>query len=127
MLSGHANGVKLWGDKARGTKGAKTIASPAGSLVTSSIRAPTAAAHGIVMIQAATMFPATPQRTADRRRDAPAPITEPEIVCVVETGNPKCAVVQRIEAQAVCAAKPCGGSSLAILVPSVLMIRQPPA
>ena len=34
------------------------------------------------------MLPATPQRTADSRRDAPAPITEPVIVCVVETGKP---------------------------------------
>jgi hypothetical protein len=74
--------------------------------VTSSIKAPTAAAQGMVMIQASTMFPATPQRTAESRREAPAPMTEPEIVCVVETGKPKCAVVQRIEAQAVWAAKP---------------------
>ena len=58
------------------------------------------------------MLPATPQRTADSRRDAPAPITEPEIVWVVETGKPKCAVVQRIDAQAVWAAKPCGGIEL---------------
>ena len=73
------------------------------------------------------MFPATPQRTAESRLEAPAPMTLPVIVWVVETGKPKCAVVQRIEAQAVCAAKPCGGSSFAILVPSVLMIRHPPA
>ena len=79
------------------------------------------------MIHATTMFPATAQRTAESRREAPAPITLPEIVCVVETGKPKCAVVQRIDAHAVCAAKPCGGSSFAILVPSVLMIPPPPA
>ena len=79
------------------------------------------------MIQAITMFPATPQRTAESRREAPAPITEPEIVCVVETGKPKCAVVQRIEAHAVCAAKPWGGSASRSSCPSVLMIRQPPA
>ncbi len=29
-----------------------------------------------------------PQRTAESPREAPAPITEPEIVCVVETGKP---------------------------------------
>ena len=40
------------------------------------------------MIHAATMFPATPQRTAESLREAPAPMTQPEIVCVVETGNP---------------------------------------
>ena len=32
------------------------------------------------------MFPATPQRTAERRRVAPAPITEPVTTCVVEIG-----------------------------------------
>ena len=68
--------------------------------------APTSAAHGIVSAQATMMFPATPQRTALRPRVAPAPITEPEITCVVETGKPRCAVPQRIDAQAVCAAKP---------------------
>ena len=34
------------------------------------------------------MSAATPQRTADIRVVAPAPITEPEITWVVETGNP---------------------------------------
>ena len=34
------------------------------------------------------MFPATPQRTAVSPRIEPAPMTEPEIVCVVETGKP---------------------------------------
>jgi hypothetical protein len=48
-------------------------------------------------------------------------------VCVVETGKPKCAVAHKIEAQAVCAAKPWGGSIFAIRWPSVAMIRQPPA
>ena len=73
------------------------------------------------------MFPATPQRTACRPRVAPEPITDPEITCVVETGYPKCAVAHRIEAQAVCAAKPCGGSIFAMRVPRVRMIRHPPA
>ena len=40
------------------------------------------------MTQARRMFPATPQRTAFSRRVAPAPSTEPDTVCVVETGNP---------------------------------------
>ena len=73
------------------------------------------------------MFPATPQRTAWKPRIAPAPRTEPEIVWVVETGKPKCAVPQRIDAHAVWAAKPCGGSIFAIRCPSVRMMRQPPA
>ena len=40
------------------------------------------------MTHATRMFPATPQRTAERRVLAPAPSTEPLIVCVVETGKP---------------------------------------
>ena len=48
-------------------------------------------------------------------------------VWVVETGKPKWAVSQRMVAHEVWAAKPCGGSSFATRVPSVLMIRQPPA
>ena len=35
-----------------------------------------------------TISPATPHRTADTRVVAPAPITDPEITCVVETGKP---------------------------------------
>ena len=50
--------------------------------------APTSPAHGMVMTQATRMLPATPQRTAESLRVAPAPSTEPEIVCVVDTGNP---------------------------------------
>ena len=80
---------------------------------------------GIVKIQATRMFPATPQRTAWKPRTAPAPITDPEIVCVVETGKPKCAVPQRIDAHAVCAANPCGGSIFAMRVPERL--DDPPA
>ena len=39
--------------------------------------------------QAATMLPATPQRTARARCAAPTPTIAPVIVCVVETGMPK--------------------------------------
>ena len=42
----------------------------------------------MVMIQAITTSPAIPQRTADARLAAPAPITQPVIVWVVETGIP---------------------------------------
>ncbi len=48
--------------------------------------AATSAAAGMVSTQANTMFPATPQRTAESRRVAPAPITAPETTCVVESG-----------------------------------------
>ena len=43
---------------------------------------------GMVRTQARRMLPATPQRTAEKPLIAPAPRTLPEIVCVVETGNP---------------------------------------
>src|SRR6478672_3787034 len=43
---------------------------------------------GIVKIQAQTMLPATPQRTADARRVDPTPTMAPVIVCVVDTGTP---------------------------------------
>ena len=36
------------------------------------------------------MLPATPQRTAETRLAAPAPMTAPEIVCVVDSGKPTC-------------------------------------
>ena len=40
------------------------------------------------MIQAVITFCATPQRTAEARLAVPAPITDPVIVCVVDTGMP---------------------------------------
>jgi hypothetical protein len=52
----------------------------------------------MVRIHASRMFPATPQRTAESRVLAPAPSTEPLIVCVVETGKPLRAVIQRMAA-----------------------------
>ena len=42
---------------------------------------------GIVRIQAQTMRPAMPQRTAERRRIEPTPMMAPVIVCVVLTGR----------------------------------------
>ena len=68
--------------------------------------APTSPAAGSVTAHATAMLPASPQRTAENFLLAPAPITEPVIVCVVETGKPRCAVVHRIPAHAVWAAKP---------------------
>src|SRR5256885_392931 len=43
---------------------------------------------GMVSTQAQTIRPATPQRTAERRRVAPTPTMAPVMVCVVETGMP---------------------------------------
>ena len=51
------------------------------------------AAAGIVRTQAQTIWPATPQRTADSRRVAPTPTIAPVIVCVVLTGTPRCVAV----------------------------------
>jgi len=42
----------------------------------------------MVTTQAVMTLPATPQRTADARRAAPAPMTQPVMVCVVDTGIP---------------------------------------
>src|SRR5215218_8359299 len=85
------------------------------------------AAAGSVSTQATTMLPATPQRTADRRLAAPEPITAPEIVCVVESGNPPWVEARITAAPAPCAAKPCAVSILWMRLPIVLMMRQPPA
>src|SRR5215472_18778721 len=50
------------------------------------VMAATAAAAGIVRIQAHTMRPATPQRTAESRPVAPTPTIAPVMVWVVLTG-----------------------------------------
>lgn len=42
----------------------------------------------MVMTQAITTLLATPHRTADARRDTPAPMIEPVMVWVVDTGMP---------------------------------------
>ena len=72
------------------------------------------------------MLPATPQRTADRRLAAPAPMTPPEITCVVDSGKPRCEAVSTTAAPAPWAEKPWAGSILMIRLPIVRMIRQPP-
>ena len=72
------------------------------------------------------MFPATPQRTADTRLAAPAPITPPLITCVVESGNPKCEDARITAAPAPEAENPWAGSILMIRVPTVRMMRHPP-
>ena len=68
------------------TANANVMPAPPGTRVSVSMIAPIAAAQGIVSSQAITMFPATPQRTAEKRWVAPAPRTEPEIEWVVDTG-----------------------------------------
>ena len=87
---------------------------------------PTAAEAGSVSTQAIAMLPATPQRTADRRLAAPAPMIAPEITCVVDSGKPTCEADRIAAAAVVCDAKPWAGSILMIRLPIVRMIRHPP-
>src|SRR5215203_1093700 len=84
------------------------------------------AAAGMVRIQAQTTRPATPQRTADRRRVAPTPTMAPVIVCVVETGMPAYDVANSVTAAADSAATPPTGCSRVMREPIVFTIRQPP-
>src|SRR5215210_6924546 len=72
------------------------------------------------------MLPATPQRTADRRLAAPAPMIPPEMTCVVDSGKPTCDAERMTAAPAAWLEKPWAGSILMIREHIVLMIRQPP-
>src|SRR6188474_819216 len=85
------------------------------------------AAIGMVRIQAQTILPATPQRTADSRFAAPTPMIAPVIVWVVLTGIPRADARKIAVAPPVSAQKPPNGRSLVIRVPIVLTIRQPPS
>ena len=80
----------------------------------------------MVTTQAIRMLRATPQRTPRAPRLEPTPMIALEMTWVVETGIPKWAVVNRIVAEVVSAAKPWTGSSSATRWPIVCMIRQPP-
>jgi hypothetical protein len=80
----------------------------------------------MVMTQARTTFWATPQRTAEARRATPAPMMQPVIVWVVETGIPNHDAVNSITEPPAEALKPWCWDSLVIREPIVLMIRQPP-
>ena len=77
-------------------------------------------------IQAQTIWPATPQRTAVRRRSEPTPMMEPDMVCVVLTGMPNQDEKKRVAAAAVSAQNPSTGRSLVTFWPRVLTMRQPP-
>ena len=78
------------------------------------------------MTQAATICCATPQRTALKRFAVPTPMMEPDTTCVVETGKWSNVAEKMTMEELRSAAKPDIGSSLKILPPIVLMIRQPP-
>ena len=93
---------------------------------TSYVTAAMNAAAGIVNNQAHTICPATPHRTADRRRVAPTPTIAPVIVCVVLIPTPKCVAMKIALAAPVSAANPLTGCSRVIFEPIVWMMRQPP-
>src|SRR5450830_387638 len=81
---------------------------------------------GMVKIQAHTILPATPQRTADIFCAEPTPTMAPVMVCVVETGTPRALAMNRVMAPPVSAQKPPTGLSFVIFWPMVLTMRQPP-
>src|SRR5215213_5838786 len=93
----------------------------------SAARAARVAEAGMVKIHAHTIRRATPHRTALNRRVAPAPMTEPDTTCVVLTGSPHMVASCMTDAATVWAANPWIGSIRMILIPIVLMMRQPPA
>ena len=70
----------------------------------------------------------TPQRTAESRLVAPAPMIAEVMMCVVEIGACEDDTPSMYSTQAAddSAAKPRGGSRWMIRRPSVRMIRQPP-
>ena len=88
--------------------------------------AATKADAGIVKIQAQTMLPATPQRTALARCAEPTPTMAPVMVWVVETGMPSAVARNNVSAPPVSAQKPPTGRSLVIFYPIVRTMRQPP-
>lgn len=81
-----------------------------------------AAAAGKVTIQAMTMFPAMPQRTAETRRAAPTPMMAPVMVCVVDTGTPSQVAANKVIAPPVSAQKPCIGFSRVIFDPMTVKV-----
>ena len=86
----------------------------------------TIAEIGMVKIQAHKRLTVIPQRTAEILFVNPTPIIAPVMVCVVETGIPKCSVKNRVMAPAVSALTPSSGVTFVILVPMVFTIFQPP-
>ena len=85
-----------------------------------------AAAPGIVRIQAQTIRPATPHRTAENFRTDPVPTIAPVMVCVVETGTPRAVARNSEAAPLVSAQKPLMGVNFVMRIPMVCTIRQPP-
>jgi len=72
------------------------------------------------------MLPATPHRTADSRFDAPTPMIDELMTCVVDTGACSPAAPNSTSAPAVSAQKPWMGLRRMMRWPIVFMMRQPP-
>src|SRR3569623_873921 len=81
---------------------------------------------GMVNIQAQTILPAIPHRTADIFFAEPTPTIAPVMVCVVDTGMPSAVAMNKVIAPPVSAQNPPTGLSLVIFWPMVLTMRQPP-
>ena len=77
-------------------------------------------------IQAQTIFPATPQRTALKRLREPTPVMAPVMVWVVLTGMPNVEETIKVIAAPISAQKPSTGFSFTTFWPMVLIIRHPP-
>ena len=86
----------------------------------------TSAEIGMVKIQAHSKLMVIPHRTAETLLVSPTPIIAPVMVCVVDTGIPKCSVIKSVIAPEVSAATPSKGVTFVIRVPMVFTIFQPP-
>src|SRR4026209_1088365 len=84
------------------------------------------AEQGMVRIQAHTMLPASPQRTADIECVDPTPTIDPVMVCVVDTGMPRLGAGDGVMEPESSAQKPSGGRILVMRWPMVFTMRQPP-
>ena len=80
----------------------------------------------MVITHATTTFCATPQRTALARRAVPAPMMQPVMVCVVETGMPSSEALNRMIDPPSDALNPWCCDSLVMRLPIVSMIFHPP-
>ena len=81
---------------------------------------------GMVKIHAHNKLTVIPHLTAETLLVTPTPMIAPVMVCVVETGIPKCSEMKSVIAPAVSAATPSKGVTFVILVPIVFTIFQPP-
>src|SRR5262245_42204954 len=84
------------------------------------------AEQGMVRIQAQTIRPATPQRTAEAFCTEPTPTIAPVIVWVVDTGMPRWVARKSVIAPPVSAQKPPTGRSFVMRRPIVRTMRQQP-